>query len=75
MSVMCPMRSMIDRHSRACSGAKMYSNSSRRTGEPWQSKTSQSSSFFSWYGRPLSHAMFTSESVAAWASSACRAAS
>jgi hypothetical protein len=31
-----PSSSKIGRHSRACSGAKMYSNSSRRTGEPWQ---------------------------------------
>jgi hypothetical protein len=47
MSVMCPILSQIARHSRACSGAKMYSNSSRRTGEPWQRSTSMSSSF-SW---------------------------
>jgi hypothetical protein len=39
MSVRCPSSSNIGKHSRACSGAKMYSNSSRRTGEPWQRST------------------------------------
>ncbi len=47
MSVMWPSSSHIGRHSRACSGAKMYSNSSSRTGEPWQRATSMSVSF-SW---------------------------
>ena len=74
MRVMCPILSHIDRHSRACSGAKMYSNSSRRTGDPWQRRTFTSSSI-SWYGKALSHAMLSSLSSAAWASSAWRAAS
>ena len=37
----------------------MYSNSSRRTGEPWQRRTFTSSSI-SWYGSALSHAMLSS---------------
>jgi hypothetical protein len=39
MSVRWPSSPHIGKHSRACSGAKMYSNSSRRTGEPWQRST------------------------------------